>query len=110
MLFSEAGQQQSIAARARNAFKTRAMGEESSISARERARIHLCEFETNDLAEDLNLLFDRVVEIPRMRHGSRQTVDTLINEEAYLLAKFLRNEKETWIPRIADVRWLGWIN
>jgi hypothetical protein len=45
-------------------------------------RIHLCEFETNDLAEGLNLLFDRTVEIPRIRHGSRQTLDTLINEEA----------------------------
>ena len=66
-------------------------------------RIHLCEFETNDLAEDLNKLFERVVEIPRMRHGNRQTLDTLINEEAYLLAKFLRNEKETWIPRIVTL-------
>ena len=62
--------------------------------------IHLCEFETNGLAEDLNLLFERVVEIPRIRHGSRQTLDTLINEEAYLFAKFLRNERETWVSRI----------
>jgi CRISPR-associated protein Cas1 len=66
-------------------------------------RIHLCEFETNDLAEGLNLLFDRMIEVPRIRHGSRQTIDTLINEEAYLFAKFLRHERETWIPRIADL-------
>jgi hypothetical protein len=65
-------------------------------------RIHLCEFETNDLAGGLNLLFDRIVEVPRIRHGSRQTLDTLINEEAYLLAKFLRHERETWVPRIAS--------
>jgi CRISPR/Cas system-associated endonuclease Cas1 len=58
-------------------------------------RIHLCEFETNDLAEGLNLLFERIVEVPRIRHGSKQTLDTLINEEAYLLAQFLRNEKQT---------------
>jgi len=71
-------------------------------------RIHLCEFETNDLAEGLNLLFDRVVEIPRIRHGSKQTLDTLINEEALLLAKFLRRERETWTPRIASLAyWSG---
>jgi CRISPR-associated protein Cas1 len=66
-------------------------------------RIHLCEFETNGLAEDLNMLFERVVEVPRIRHGSKQTIDTLINEEAYLFAKFLRHERETWIPRIASL-------
>jgi len=67
-------------------------------------RIHLCEFETNDLAEGLNLLFERIVEIPRIRHGSRQILDTLINEEAYLFAKFLRHERETWVPRIPSAR------
>jgi hypothetical protein len=62
--------------------------------------LHLCEYETNELAEDLNGLFDRFVEIPRIRHGSKQTLDTLINEEALLFAMYLRNEKETWKPRI----------
>jgi hypothetical protein len=65
-------------------------------------RIHLCEFETNDLAEGLNLFFERQVQIPRIRHGSEQTIDTLINEEAYLFAKFLRHERETWVPRMAS--------
>jgi len=41
------------------------------------------------------------VEIPRIRHGNKQTIETLINEEAYLLAKYLRNEKPSWKPRIA---------
>ena len=41
------------------------------------------------------------VEIPRIKVGKRQNIETLINEEVLLLAKFLRNEKETWIPRIA---------
>jgi|GEM_PF-618781 parallel beta-helix repeat protein len=36
-----------------------------------------------------------------MRTGSRQTIDTLIGEEAHLFAKFLKHERETWIPRIA---------
>jgi hypothetical protein len=35
-----------------------------------------------------------------MRQDKRQTLETLINEEALLLAKFLRNEKKEWKPRI----------
>jgi hypothetical protein len=35
------------------------------------------------------------------RIGKRQTIETLINEEALLLAKFLKDEWKTWIPRIA---------
>jgi len=64
-------------------------------------RIHLCEYESDSLAEGLNNLFNREVEIPRIKHGKRQTLDTLISEEALLLAKFLRNERESWAPRIA---------
>lgn len=66
-------------------------------------RIHLCEYEADSLAEGLNNLFSREVEIPRIRHGKRQTVDTLISEEALLLAQFLRNERKEWIPRIVIV-------
>ncbi|MEM3697770.1 MAG: hypothetical protein QXQ94_09785 [Candidatus Bathyarchaeia archaeon] len=36
------------------------------------------------------------INIPRIKHGKSQTVETLINEEAYLLAKYLRNEKPEW--------------
>jgi len=34
-----------------------------------------------------------MVEIPLIRHGKRQKIETLINEEALLFAKFLRDEK-----------------
>jgi hypothetical protein len=64
-------------------------------------RIHLCEYETDRLAEGLYDLFSREVEIPRIRHSKRQTLDTLISEEALLLAKYLRDERETWSPRIS---------
>jgi len=64
-------------------------------------RIHLCEYETNELAEDLNRFFNRMVEVPRIKHGKRQSIDTLICEEALLFAKYLRSERETWNPRIA---------
>jgi len=63
-------------------------------------RIHLCEYDTDSLADGLNDLFSREVEIPRIRHGKRQTLDTLISEEALLLAKFLRNERKEWNPRL----------
>jgi len=56
---------------------------------------------TTDLTRKLYSYFESTVEIPRMKHGKRQTVETLINEEAFLLAQYLRDEYETWIPRIA---------
>lgn len=59
-------------------------------------KIHLCEYETNELAEDLNKFFDRIVEVPRIKVGYNQTIDTLISEEALLFAKYLRNERKEW--------------
>jgi CRISPR-associated endonuclease Cas1 len=69
-------------------------------------RIHLCEYEADSLADGLNNLFTRWVEIPRIRHDKRQTLDTLINEEALLLAKFLRNERTVWNPRLLSTPFL----
>jgi CRISPR-associated protein Cas1 len=68
-------------------------------------RIHLCEYEADGLAEGLNGLFNRYVEIPRIRHGKRQSLDTLITEEVLLLAKFLRAERKEWIPRLHTPTW-----
>ena len=65
-------------------------------------KIHLCEYETNELAEGLNNLFERKVEIPRIKHGKQQTIDTLISEEALLFAKYLRGEKKDWLPRLVN--------
>jgi len=45
--------------------------------------------------------FEVMVDVPRVKCGSCQTIETLINEEALLLAKYLRSERETWIPLIA---------
>ena len=66
-------------------------------------KIHLCEFEADNLAEGLNSLFDRRVDVARIKHGNSQTVDTLISEEALLFAKYLRNEKKDWIPRLVNL-------
>jgi CRISP-associated protein Cas1 len=62
-------------------------------------KIHLCEYETDELAEALNGLFERVVPIPRIRHGFKQTLDTLISEEAIVLAGHLCNKRKDWNPR-----------
>jgi len=51
--------------------------------------------------KQLEVFFKATVEVPRIRIGGRQTIETLINEEALLLAKFVRDERKTWIPRIA---------
>lgn len=48
----------------------------------------------------MNLYFEGKVEIPRIKHGNRQTIETLINEEALLFAGYLRNERKEWAPRI----------
>jgi hypothetical protein len=56
--------------------------------------------ETRDFMAALDERFDLEVDIPRIRHGKRQELDTLISEEALLFAKYLRGEKESWNPRI----------
>ena len=66
-------------------------------------QIHLCEFKTDELAEGLNGLFNKMVEIPRIKHGNKQSIDTLINEEALLFAKYLRNERTSWNPRTVAI-------
>jgi hypothetical protein len=63
-------------------------------------KIHLKEYEADSLAENLSALFDRLVDVERIKHGKIQTLDTLISEEALLFAKYLRNERKDWNPRI----------
>jgi CRISP-associated protein Cas1 len=65
-------------------------------------KIHLKEYETDSLAEDLNAFFERMVDVERIKVGNRQTIDTLISEEALLFAKYLRQERKDWIPRITS--------
>ena len=42
---------------------------------------------TRELTQSLNSFFESKVEIPRIRHDNKQTLETLINEEVLLLAK-----------------------
>jgi hypothetical protein len=51
----------------------------------------------------LNSLFNKTVEIPRIKHGNKQSIDTLISEESLLFAKYLRNERKDWNPRTVNL-------
>jgi hypothetical protein len=62
-------------------------------------RVYLNDVQTRDLMKQLNKFFESYIEIPRMRVGKRQTIETLINEETLLFAKYLRCEIETWVLR-----------
>jgi hypothetical protein len=53
------------------------------------------------MMKELKELLLTNVEIPAIRHGKKQAIETLISEEALLLAKYLRNENKTWILRIS---------
>ncbi|MEM3737713.1 MAG: CRISPR-associated endonuclease Cas1 [Candidatus Bathyarchaeia archaeon] len=63
-------------------------------------RVYLNDSQTHDLMEKLNGFFESKIELSRIKFGESQTVETLINEEALLLAKYLRGERETWMPRL----------
>jgi len=66
-------------------------------------REYLNDIDSKKLMRGLNQFFECEVEIPRIRHGKKQTFETLISEEALLLAKYLRNERKDWNPRIPSV-------
>jgi CRISPR/Cas system-associated endonuclease Cas1 len=54
---------------------------------------------TREMMKQLDKFFESYLKIPRMKVGKKQTIETLINEETLLFAKFLRNERSTWIPK-----------
>jgi 23S rRNA pseudoU1915 N3-methylase RlmH len=80
-------------------FKT-----EKASGQKKRKREYLVDVETKDFSKRLNDYFETYVEIPRIKVGKRQTIETLISEEALLFAKYLRNEKKDWTPRIGIIK------
>ena len=79
------------------------MKNENYSSSRKGKREFLSDSITNSLVKNLNQHFKNIVTIPRIRMGKRQEIETLICEEALLFAQHLRNETQTWIPRIAKL-------
>ena len=61
----------------------------------------LTDSETKKLLDELDRFFETMVEVKRIRNGDHQTLETLINEEALLFAKYLRGENREWTPRIS---------
>jgi hypothetical protein len=73
---------------------------ESQSKTRKDKREYLNETKTRDLMKSLNGFFETTINIPRIKVGKRQTLETLINEETLLFSKYMRDESETWIPRL----------
>jgi CRISPR/Cas system-associated endonuclease Cas1 len=74
--------------------------EEAFSSNRKGKREYLKEDKNRVFVKGLNDYFTSTVEVPRKRRGRKQKIETLINEEAFLFAKYLREEIPTWNPRI----------
>jgi len=80
-----------------------ALKHEDYSSNRKGERQYLSKPLAKDMMNKLNSFFESMVEIPRVKHGNKQTLETLINEEAMLFARYLRDEKPNWHPRIVDL-------
>jgi CRISPR-associated protein Cas1 len=66
-------------------------------------RMYLTESKTDDLMEKLLKYFSSKVNVPRTGRGHSQEIESLINEEAFLLARYFRNEKSDWVPRVVNL-------
>jgi CRISPR-associated endonuclease Cas1 len=63
-------------------------------------REYLKEDRNKAFLKGLNGYFSSIIEVPRVHRGRRQKIETLINEEALLFARYLREEIPSWNPRI----------
>ena len=79
------------------------MKREDYSSNRKGEREYLSKALAKDMMRRLNSFFESIVDIPRVKHGNKQTVETLISEETLIFASYLRNERPTWRPRIVDL-------
>jgi CRISPR-associated protein Cas1 len=80
---------------------------ENANRKRKGKREYLNNSETKTLLDELNKFFETMVEVKRIRNGEHQTLETLINEEALIFAKYLRNENKTWNPRTVMTNYLN---
>lgn len=72
--------------------------------SRKGKREYLKEDKNRAFVKGLNDYFMSTIEVPRIRRGRKQEIETLISEEAMLFAKYLRGETTHWQPRIAGLR------
>jgi CRISPR-associated protein Cas1 len=76
---------------------------EDLSSTKKGKRQYLDKEKNRELIARLNKYFEAKVPIARTRRGNKQELETLINEEAYLFAQYLRGEKKQWIPRLPEL-------
>jgi hypothetical protein len=76
------------------------MKTESASHGKKGKREYLTDSETKTLINELNKFFETRVKVKRIRNGENQTLETLINKETLLFAKYLRGEIINWKPRI----------
>ena len=74
--------------------------EVQASKSRKGKREDLNDTKTREMMRELQDFFETKIEIPLIRYGKRQRIETLVNEEALLLAKYIRKESNEWIPRI----------
>jgi CRISPR-associated protein Cas1 len=84
----------------RKDFKTK---KEILIKNKRGKREYLNDLETKDFMDKLSDYFECFIQIPRIKVGKKQTIETLISEEALLFAKYLRDERKEWVPRLLSV-------
>jgi CRISPR-associated endonuclease Cas1 len=80
-------------------FKARTV----SFNNKKGKRMYLNESKTDDLMKKLHGYFGSKVDVPRIGRGHSQEIESLIGEEAFLLARYFRNEKRDWVPRIVKL-------
>jgi CRISPR/Cas system-associated endonuclease Cas1 len=78
--------------------------DEDYSSTRKGKRQYLNDKMQKEFLKRLNAFFMTKVEIPRIMKGESQEIETLINEEAFLFAKYLRGERPSWTPRITELK------
>lgn len=65
-------------------------------------RVILRDFETSVLFEALKTFFESKT-VPKVKIGRNQSLDSLICEETLLFAKYLRDERKSWVPRLPNI-------
>ena len=58
-------------------------------------RKYLNDVETKNFTAKLNIYFETLVEIPRIKVGERQTIETLISEEACCMLSLCEAKRKT---------------
>ena len=76
----------------------------ADFSANKKGKSEYLKHQKNELfIRELNKHFTSYVNISPIKVGAKQEIETLISEEALLLAKYLRHERKEWIPRLANI-------